>query len=140
MCRSRICRRTRRSARCSTATPRRRKRTSTTTRLDAPSERASRAPLVTVALGLGGNLGDVEAALCAALAGLSAVLGPLRVADLYRSRPWAPGVAAVAQPPYLNTAALADTDLPPEAVLGLAKALELAAGRRPGPRYGPRPL
>ena len=25
-------------------------------------------------------------------------------------------------------------------MLGLAKALELAAGRRPGPRYGPRPL
>jgi 7,8-dihydro-6-hydroxymethylpterin-pyrophosphokinase len=32
------------------------------------------------------------------------------------------------------------TSLPPEAVLALAKALERAAGRRPGPRFGPRPL
>ena len=54
--------------------------------------RASRPPRPHrhIALGLGGNLGDVEAALCAALASLAAVLGPLRVADLYRSRPWAP--------------------------------------------------
>jgi 2-amino-4-hydroxy-6-hydroxymethyldihydropteridine diphosphokinase len=104
--------------------------------------RAPLVPLVTIALGLGGNLGDVEAALGAALAGLAAGLGPLRVADLYRSRPWAPpgATAPASAPPYLNTAALADTDLPPEAVLGLAKALELAAGRRRGPRYGPRPL
>ncbi len=44
------------------------------------------------------------------------------------------------QPDYLNTAALARTRLPPEAVLAIAKALEQAAGRRPAPRHAPRPL
>jgi 2-amino-4-hydroxy-6-hydroxymethyldihydropteridine diphosphokinase len=60
----------------------------------------------------------------------------LRVASLYRSRPASP----IAQPDFLNTAALARTALGPEAVLALGKALETAAGRRPGPRFGPRPL
>jgi 2-amino-4-hydroxy-6-hydroxymethyldihydropteridine diphosphokinase len=60
----------------------------------------------------------------------------LRVASLYRGAP----VSPVAQPDYLNTAALAATALPPDAVLALAKALERAAGRRRGVRFGPRPL
>ena len=100
----------------------------------------------TVALGLGGNLGDVEPALRRALAGLGAALGPLRIAPLYRSLPLipmeVPGRSGPdpLQPSYLNTAALAVTDLPPEEVLALAKSLERAAGRHPGPRYGPRPL
>ncbi len=67
---------------------------------------------------------------------LEASLGPLRVASLYRSRP----VSPIAQPDFLNTAALARTALEPEAVLALGKALERAAGRRDGPRFGPRPL
>ncbi len=89
-----------------------------------------------VALSLGGNLGAVEPALHHALEHLRAALGPLRVASLYRST----AVSPVRQPDFLNTAALAFTTLEPEAVLGLAKALELAAGRRPGVRFGPRPL
>jgi 2-amino-4-hydroxy-6-hydroxymethyldihydropteridine diphosphokinase len=65
----------------------------------------------------------------------------LRVASLYRSRAVSPGsVAMPAQPDYLNTAALARTALPPDAVLAVAKALELAAGRTRGVRFGPRPL
>ena len=35
---------------------------------------------------------------------------------------------------------LASTSLEPGELLALAKALELAAGRRPGARFGPRPL
>ncbi len=35
---------------------------------------------------------------------------------------------------------LAESDLPPEAVLALAKRLEALAGRRPGPRGADRPL
>jgi 2-amino-4-hydroxy-6-hydroxymethyldihydropteridine diphosphokinase len=58
------------------------------------------------------------------------------VASLYRSAP----VSPIPQPDYLNTAAVGSTRLPPEAVLALAKSLELAAGRRRGPRFGPRPL
>jgi 2-amino-4-hydroxy-6-hydroxymethyldihydropteridine diphosphokinase len=91
---------------------------------------------VAVALGLGGNLGPVEQTLRRALRQLEASLGPLVVASLYRSR----AVSPVPQPDFLNTAALACTDLPPAAVLALAKALERAAGRRRGVRFGPRPL
>lgn len=71
-----------------------------------------------------------------ALRHLEASLGPLRVASLYRTAP----VSPVPQPDFLNTAALAHTALPPEEILALAKALELAAGRRRGVRFGPRPL
>lgn len=86
--------------------------------------------------GLGGDMGPVEQTLGRALRHLEASLGPLKVASLYRSAP----VSPVAQPDFLNTAALAYTALPPEAVLALAKALERAAGRRRGVRFGPRPL
>ncbi len=95
-------------------------------------------------LALGGNIegaidgqrSPVERTLAWALRQLAASLGPLRVASLYRSLP----VSPVPQPDFLNTAALARTALPPEAVLALGQALELAAGRRPGVRFGPRPL
>ena len=63
----------------------------------------------------------------------------MRIASLYRTSPLSP----VAQPDFLNTAAVAHTALEPEAVLALAKALELAAGRQPPAltvRFGPRPL
>lgn len=97
-----------------------------------------------VALSLGGNLegriedqpSPVERTLRWALQQLAASLGPLRVASIYRTRP----VSLIAQPDFLNTAALALTALPPGAVLALAKELERAAGRGIGPRFGPRPL
>jgi 2-amino-4-hydroxy-6-hydroxymethyldihydropteridine diphosphokinase len=100
----------------------------------------ARPEAVSVALGLGGNVagawGDAEATLARALDLLRQALGPLRIASLYRTDP----VSPMPQPPFLNTAALAVTAWSPEAVLGLGKALELAAGRRRGPRLGPRPL
>jgi 2-amino-4-hydroxy-6-hydroxymethyldihydropteridine diphosphokinase len=58
------------------------------------------------------------------------------VASLYRTAP----VSPVPQPDFLNTAALAHTALPPEELLAVGKALEHEAGRRPGARFGPRPL
>lgn len=96
-----------------------------------------------VALAFGGNLPPdldvIAATLRRALDQLRPILGPLRVASFYRSTP----VSPVPQPDYLNTAAVAevlDTELPPDAILAMAKALELAAGRRRGLRFGPRPL
>lgn len=87
-------------------------------------------------LALGGNLGPVAETLGTALRRLEAALGPLRVSPFYRTA----AVSPTPQPDYLNAAAVGRTSLPPDAVLALAKALELAAGRRPGPRWGPRPL
>ncbi|HEX6900586.1 MAG TPA: 2-amino-4-hydroxy-6-hydroxymethyldihydropteridine diphosphokinase [Thermoanaerobaculia bacterium] len=101
----------------------RRKRTTSTTRIE-------------VALGLGGNLGPVEETFLRALRQLESALGPLLVASLYRSRP----VSPIPQPDYLNTAVLARTSLAPGELLVLTQSLEHDAGRRDGPRFGPRPL
>jgi 2-amino-4-hydroxy-6-hydroxymethyldihydropteridine diphosphokinase len=87
-------------------------------------------------LGLGGNLGPVEATLRWALVRLAAALGPLEVASLFRSR----AVAPTEQPDYLNTAAVGRSSLTAEELLALAKSLERAAGRTRGPRFASRPL
>lgn len=89
-----------------------------------------------VALSLGGNAGDPEEQLRDAVYRLRGVLGSSRVAPLYRTEP----VAAIEQPDFFNTALVGRTDLLPEEVLALAKWLEWLAGRRPGVRFGPRPL
>ena len=103
------------------------------------------APLI---LGLGSNLGSSEATLRWAIGELRRFLGPslgeLRIASLYRSAP----VSPIAQPDFLNTVLLAgpppsrpEPALPgPRQMLAFAKSLEAVAGRRPGPRYGPRTL
>jgi 2-amino-4-hydroxy-6-hydroxymethyldihydropteridine diphosphokinase len=78
----------------------------------------------------------VAATLRSALDRLAEALGPLIVAPLYRTAP----VSHIRQPDFLNTAAVGRTALSPEAVLGVAKRLERAAGRRRGERDGPRPL
>jgi 2-amino-4-hydroxy-6-hydroxymethyldihydropteridine diphosphokinase len=95
---------------------------------------------IPVALALGGNVpgtdGPVERTLVLALRRLEEALGPLRIASLYRTA----AVSPVSQPDYLNTAVLASSSLEPGELLALAKALELAAGRRRGARFGPRPL
>jgi len=99
-------------------------------------------PAAVIALGLGGNLGgrgEIEAALRLALERLRESLGELHVASLYRGPAVVPR-GGEPQPDFLNTAAVGSTSLQPEAVLAIAKALEMAAGRRPGPRFGPRPL
>lgn len=84
-------------------------------------------------------MGPVERHLERALRQLRTLFDDLRVASLYRTA----AVSPVPQPDYLNTAAVGFTDLDPEAVLAVCKALEREAGRRrpPGsPRFGPRPL
>ena len=59
-----------------------------------------------------------------------------RVSDIIATAPLGPQP----QPAYANAVAAGRTGLGPEALLTLLKALETAAGRRPGPRWGPRPL
>lgn len=58
------------------------------------------------------------------------------MAPLYRSA----AVSPIAQPDFLNTVAVARSELAPEELLRFAKELERAAGREEGPRWGPRPL
>ena len=93
-------------------------------------------PQVTVALGLGSNVGNLEDNLRSAIRELERSLESLVVAPPYRSQP----VSSIAQDPYLNTALTGRTRLAADELLALTKALEREAGRRPGPRDGPRPL
>ncbi len=57
------------------------------------------------------------------------------VSPFYLTEPLGP-----VQPIYVNAVAAVDTALPPRALLGVLKRLENAAGRKPGRRWGPRPL
>lgn len=67
---------------------------------------------------------------------LASLLRELTVASPYRTRP----ISDTPQPPFLNTAVVGATDLDAETLLGFAKGLEWAAGRRRGPRHSARPL
>ncbi len=88
-------------------------------------------------LGLGANLGDRAGALRRAVAELDGRGARVEaVSGLYATAPH--GVAD--QPEFLNAACRVRTALDPPALLALAKAIEVAAGRAPGPRWGPRPL
>jgi len=89
-----------------------------------------------VFLGLGANVGAPRRQLLTAIVALSRRLGPLRVAPLYRTAP----LSAIPQPDFLNTVVGARSDVSADELLAFAKGLEGDAGRRQGPRDGPRPL
>ena len=96
---------------------------------------------VRACVGLGGNIGDVAAALRAALAALAARPGTrlLRAARFYRTPAW--GVEA--QPDFINAAAVLETTLAPRALLDALLAIERDHGREraaDGSRWGPRTL
>lgn len=94
--------------------------------------------MTTAYLGLGANLGDRRAALQGAVAGLAAAgVAVTASSSTYETDPVG---LVLDQPAFLNACLQVDTDLDPEALLDVAKALEAAAGREPGPRHGPRPL
>jgi 2-amino-4-hydroxy-6-hydroxymethyldihydropteridine diphosphokinase len=90
-------------------------------------------------LGLGSNVGDREAHLRAALRLLrehEVVVDA--TSSLYETEPVG---EILDQPDFLNAAARVSTDLEPEALLDLCKAIEIEQGRMMGaPRHGPRPL
>lgn len=91
-------------------------------------------------VGLGGNVGDVPAALRSALAALSAAPGVTLAgcSRLYSSPPW--GVTD--QPAFVNAVAELTSALEPLALLDLLHAVERAHGRRreAETRWGPRTL
>lgn len=95
----------------------------------------------TACLGLGSNLGERESHLrsaVAALRGEGRVTG-VRLSPLYETAP----VGPVPQGPFLNAAAVVETDLSPRELAALLRRIEAAAGREPPPlrtRWGPRVL
>ena len=88
-------------------------------------------------IGLGANLGDREENLRAALERLRG-LGPLRVSSFRETEP----VGVIDQPPFLNAAAVLETDLPPRELLARLLEIEHGFGRERAEetRWGPRPI
>ncbi len=88
-------------------------------------------------LGLGSNLGDRERNLALA-AGMLARTRGVQVrcrSSLYQSAPVGPP-----QPDYLNAVLEVDCSLSPCDLLAVCKSIERELGRKPGPRWGPRPV
>jgi 2-amino-4-hydroxy-6-hydroxymethyldihydropteridine diphosphokinase len=84
-------------------------------------------------VGLGANLGDREAAICAA----AEAIGARRLSAIRETEPW--GLAD--QPLFLNAVAEVETCLAPRAFLDLLLDVERRLGRvRTGPRWGPRAI
>jgi 2-amino-4-hydroxy-6-hydroxymethyldihydropteridine diphosphokinase len=89
-------------------------------------------------VGLGGNLGDPQSAMGAALAMLHADddIDILRVSSLYRTPPW----GLVDQPDFLNAVAEIETTLAPRLLLDACLAAERALKRVRNERWGPRAI
>lgn len=85
-------------------------------------------------LGLGTNLGDREANLRAAIAGLGELGTVEGLSRVYESEPH----GYHDQPLFLNMAVLLHTSLPPAALLAALKDIEVRIGRAPSRRMGPR--
>ncbi|MCY3895325.1 MAG: 2-amino-4-hydroxy-6-hydroxymethyldihydropteridine diphosphokinase [Chloroflexi bacterium] len=89
-----------------------------------------------VLIGLGSNVGDRLGHLRKAVDGLRPVLRHLEVSAVYETAP----VGVLTQPAFLNAAVRGEASIGPQRFFFLAKSLECAAGRRPGPTLGPRQL
>lgn len=89
-----------------------------------------------VFLGLGGNLGDPQSAMAAALQAIDARgdTKVVAVSSLYRTPPW----GKLDQPDFLNAVAQAETDLDARSLLDACLNAERALKRVRGERWGPR--
>ena len=94
-----------------------------------------------ILIGLGANTagpwGSAEASLLRALDQLGR--WPLRLKAVSRLIKTAP-FGRPNQPPFVNAVAAIETHLPPEGLMRALHAIEQAAGRRRGVRWGPRTL
>ena len=89
-----------------------------------------------VYLSLGSNLGDRRSNLQKALHALRRELAVVAVSSVYETAP----VGVEEQSPFLNLAVSARTEQPPLELLATLKQIELAVGRKPTYRWGPRVL
>ncbi|MBC8076565.1 MAG: 2-amino-4-hydroxy-6-hydroxymethyldihydropteridine diphosphokinase [Chloroflexales bacterium] len=90
----------------------------------------------TVYIAFGGNVGDREGNLRAALALLQQHVQIEAVSSLYETEP----AYVLDQPRFLNGVLRGSTALVPLDLLHALKQIEAAVGRLPGPRNGPRPV
>jgi len=90
-------------------------------------------------LGLGSNVGDRESHLRAAVAALGERGVDVQASSsMYETEPVG---EVLDQPDFLNAAVRISTELEPEDLLDVCKAIEAEQGRMlGGPRHGPRPL
>jgi 2-amino-4-hydroxy-6-hydroxymethyldihydropteridine diphosphokinase len=89
-----------------------------------------------VYIAFGGNVGDREANLRAALHLLREHVQVEAVSSLYETEP----AYVLDQPRFLNGVLRGTTRLEPMELLRALKEIEAALGRRPGLRNGPRPV
>lgn len=87
-------------------------------------------------VGMGANLGDAAATLRRALVALQAIGTVVKRSGLYRTQPW----GKTEQPEFVNAVALLDTPRSARELLADLQSLEIALGRRPRERWGPREL
>lgn len=92
----------------------------------------------TAALGLGGNIGDPQAAMAQALRTIDERMDcrVTNVSRLYLTPPW----GKTDQADFFNCCALVETELEPEELLHLCLALESEMKRVRDERWGPRTL
>lgn len=87
-------------------------------------------------VGLGSNIGNRSGNIAMALRYLEPLARPVRVSSIYRTTPR--GVEN--QPFFFNAVAEIVTGLEPRSLLRHLKNIEHEIGRRPGERWGPRPI
>ena len=92
--------------------------------------------MVSVAFGLGANLGDRQGSLEAATLELARALEITAVSSVYETAPY----GQRDQPAFLNCCVIAETDRPARALLALIGSIESRLGRRPRARWGPREI
>ena len=93
-------------------------------------------------LGLGSNLGDRHANLALALKLLEQrALRVERVSPVVESPALLPdGAPPEWNRPFLNLAVACESEAPPQTLREWSKEIELRMGRKPGPRWSPRPM
>jgi 2-amino-4-hydroxy-6-hydroxymethyldihydropteridine diphosphokinase len=91
---------------------------------------------VSVAFGLGANLGDRTRALEIAIAELSREITITAVSSVYETAPY--GLRA--QPAFLNCCVLGETSRSARSLLALIGSIEARLGRRRRERWGPREI
>ncbi len=92
--------------------------------------------MTTAVIALGSNLGDRTGNLRAALR----LMEERGVAVGRTSSIWETAPVPEDQPAYLNAVARIETSLEPSELLATLKEIEHELGRRPGRRWGPRPI